>query len=92
LTIFEKKRKMKILGYVLKTVSFYFVLVIILFGYNLFFEELPSDIIDTYEKIGYRFGQVIVIVLAAFLTYKLFHYGKKLILKSKNKIATIGKE
>jgi len=85
---------MKILGYVLKVVSFYLVLVIILFIYNLFLEELPSDIVDSEEKLGYRIGQIVIVVLAIFLIYKLFKFSNKLIAKSKrkNNIPTIGEE
>lgn len=85
---------MKILGYILKVLSFYFMLVIILFIYNLFLEELPNDVIDSDEKLGYRIGQIVVVVLAIFLIYKLFKFSNKLISKSKrkNNIATIGEE
>ena len=74
--------------------SFYFMLVIILFVYNLFLEELPNDVISSEEKTGYKIGQVVVVVLAVFLTFKLFKFSNKLILKSnsKNEVKTIGKE
>lgn len=85
---------MKILGYISKVLSFYFMLIIILFIYNLFLEELPNDVIDSDEKLGYRIGQIVVVVLVIFLIYKLFKFSNKLISKSKrkNKIATIGEE
>ncbi|WP_339888596.1 hypothetical protein [uncultured Flavobacterium sp.] len=77
---------MKILGYVLKGISLYFILVIILFSFNLLFEDLPSDVVETNERIGYRLGQVIVILLASFLTYLLFKYSNKLIRKKSNQV------
>ena len=77
---------MKILGYVLKGISLYFILVIILFSFNLLIEELPNDIIEANERIGYRLGQVIVILLASFLTYLLFKYSNKLIRKKPNQV------
>ena len=85
LTIFEKKVIMKILGYVLKGMSLYIFVAIVRFIYNMITNSVPIEIKNNGKATQYFLGQALVILLAGFLSYKLFLFSDKMIKKASKK-------
>lgn len=76
---------MKILGYVLKGMSLYIFVAIVRFIYNMITNSVPIEIKNNGKATQYFLGQALVILLAAFLSYKLFLFSDKMIKKASKK-------
>jgi putative effector of murein hydrolase LrgA (UPF0299 family) len=73
---------MKILGYVLKGMSLYIFVAVARAIYSVISGKVPANIVSRGEEKSYIIGQVVIIVIAGFLAYKLFQFSSKMIQKA----------
>lgn len=94
LTIFEKKVIMKILGYFLKGISVVLLIISSMSIVTAITGIIKNSKEDSAFLVGYIIGSIIGLSLFFWGSISLLKYSNRLISKSKskNEIATIGKE
>jgi hypothetical protein len=73
---------MKILGYVLKGMSLYIFVSIARVIYSMVTGNVPIEIKNKGEETQYILGQILIVLTAGFIAYKLYQFGEKMIKKN----------